>query len=211
MRVLIGCEMSGVVRDAFIAQGHDAWSCDIIPTERRGPHIVNDVRNVLDWGWDLAIFHPPCTYLSYAAMRYWNQPGREEKRREAMNFFMMCVHAPIPYMAIENPLGLPCQEYRQPDQTVHPYYFGDPFMKRTCLWLKGLPGLMYWQAGTLFEQTMTDLPEPIYSTQRADGIKKRHFSEARHGSKERSRTFPGIATAFAQQWGDYVKHAKEMA
>lgn len=201
MRVLVACEFSGVVREAFRAQGHDAWSCDIIPTEIPGPHIVNDVRNVLDWNWDLMIAHPPCRYLSYAGMRYWNEPGRAEKRQEAMQFFMTLVEAPIPHIAMENPRGLPGKLYRTPDQEIHPYYFGDSALKRTCLWLKNLPKLVWWEQDSFFSpRTTTEYPSAVYSTVRVGGVKMRHFTEASHGDKDRARTFPAVARAMAEQW-----------
>jgi len=182
MRVLIACEMSGVVRDAFIALGHDAWSCDIIPSERRGPHIVNDVRNVLDWNWDLMICHPPCTYLSYAGARWFKVPGRMDKAQEAYKFAMTLWNAPIPLIAMENPRGLLWKWFRKPDEIVHPYHFGDPMTKATCLWLKGLP-------------LMASL---ICVDPFVNWTKKGPHA---HNGKSRSRTFPGIAAAMASQWG----------
>lgn len=132
-RLLVACEFSGVVRDAFAAVGWDAWSCDLLPTEIPGKHIQGDVLEVLDEGWDLMIAHPPCTYLSYAANGYWHQPGRAEKRDEAMNFFMALVSAPVERICVENPVGLPNTVYRKPDQIIHPYFFGERELKKTCL------------------------------------------------------------------------------
>lgn len=202
MRVLVACEFSGHVRDAFARRGHDAWSCDFLPSETPGNHYQGDVLQILNDGWDLMIAHPPCTYLSYAANHCWNSPGREELREDAMQFFMDMVNAPIEKICVENPVGYPNTVYRKPDQVIHPYYFGDPFLKKTCLWLKGLPKLWYWKSDDLFgKQTATEYPKPIYATQRADGtVKLRHFSEAMHGSQIRSVTFPGIAEAMAEQW-----------
>lgn len=183
MRVLVACEFSGIVREAFRSQGHDAWSCDIIPTEIRGPHIVNDVRNVLDWDWDLMIAHPPCTFLSYAGLRWFKvQPDRMTKAEQAFDFFMQLVSAPIPHIAIENPKGYPRKWYREPDQIIHPYQFGDPVTKATCLWLKDLPPLMY--------SLTCDDPFVNWSKKGKHG----------HNGKSRSRTFPGIAAAMAHQW-----------
>lgn len=203
MRVLIACEYSGIVRDAFLAVGADAWSCDILPTERPGPHIVNDVRNVLDWDWDMMIAHPPCEKLTYAANHCWNAPGRAIERQMAADFFMLLYNADIPRIAIENPVGWMNTIFRKPDMIIHPYYFGDRQLKRTCLWLKGLPKLWYWNEDDLFgRKTVTAYPEPMYATQREDGLKLRYFSEGKHGGHERSRTFPGIAAAMAAQWGN---------
>ena len=129
LRVLVACEFSGIVREAFKVRGHDAWSCDLLPTEIPGQHIQGDVLEHLEDGWDMMIAHPPCTYLSYVGMRHWNKPGRAEKRVEAMQFFMRFIRANIPRICVENPLGYPSQVFRAPDQIIHPYYFGDPFQK----------------------------------------------------------------------------------
>lgn len=202
MKILVACEFSGVVREAFKLQGHDAWSCDLLPTEQPGNHIQVDVLSVLNDGWDLMIAHPPCQYLSYAGTHCWNQPGREEKRQEAMQFFMALINAPIARIAVENPRGVPGKLYRKPDQEIHPYYFGDAAMKRTCLWLKNLPKLVWWEQDSFFSpKTMTDRPKAVYATQREDGIKLRHFTEASHGNLNRARTFRAIARAMAEQWG----------
>src|SRR5438132_942736 len=134
MKVLIACEFSGVVRDAFAAKGHIAWSCDLLPSERPGNHIQGDVLDILGDGWDLLIGCPPCTYLSYVGKRHWNKPGRAELREDAMRFFLALANSSIDKIAIENPLGYPSKVFRKPDQTIHPYYFGEPVQKRTCLW-----------------------------------------------------------------------------
>ncbi|HSS99917.1 MAG TPA: hypothetical protein VLK33_22940 [Terriglobales bacterium] len=158
--------------------------------------------DILSEGWDLMIAHPPCRYLSYAANHVWNQPGREQKRREAMEFFLELYNAPISRVCVENPLGLPNSVFRKPNQIIHPYYFGESHLKRTCLWLRGLQNLWYWFDDDLFGQrTATAYPEPIYVTERENGVKLRHFSEAAHGEEKRSRTFPSVAEAMAQQWG----------
>ncbi len=200
MRVLVACEFSGVVRDAFAKRGHDAWSCDLLPSERAGSHIQGDVLKHLGDGWDLMVAHPPCTYLSYVGLRHWNKPGRAEKRDEAMAFFMALVNAPIERICIENPLGYPSKVYRKPDQTIHPYYFGEPVQKRTCLWLKNLPPLLY-------DKSKAIKPEPLYICKGVKSYgKKIHWTEGMAGvknrSKERSRSFESIASAMAEQWGD---------
>lgn len=200
MRVLVACEFSGIVREAFAARGHDAWSCDIIPTEQPGQHIINDVRNVLDWDWDLMIAHPPCTYLSYAGNAYWNKPGRKEKREAAEMFFEQLAGADIPRICVENPRGLPCQQFRPPDQIVEPYFFGEAIRKRTCLWLKGLPKLVWIKPWDMFDPpTAVEPPKPL-SVDRSG--KARHWTDsAVRDPKDRSRTFRGIAQAMAEQWG----------
>lgn len=202
MRVLIACEFSGTVREAFAALGHDAWSCDILPTERPGKHIRGDVLRVLDMGWDLMIAHPPCRYLTFAGVRHWNAPGREQLREESAEFFMRLVNAPIPKIAVENPVGEMNRRYRKPDQIIHPWMFGDSAYKKTCLWLKRLPPL-FWSKDPMFNTT-APLPEPV-SIDPPDARnpnKKRWFTDgSTRDPHERSRTFQGIARAMADQWG----------
>jgi len=200
MRVLVACEHSGIVREAFAARGHDVWSCDLEESLQPGNHIQADVLTVLDAGWDLMIAHPPCTYLTYAGMAHWNKPGRAEKREAAMEFFMQMVNAPIPRICVENPRGYPHQVYRQPDQVIHPWMFGDSAMKRTSLWLKNLPRLT-WADINLFGFEVTAVAPPAALTIDRRG-KKRHWTDsAVRDPMERSRTFPGIAAAMAAQWG----------
>lgn len=206
MRVLVACEFSGIVRDAFAARGHDAWSCDLLPTERPGNHIQGDVLEVLDEGWDLMIAHPPCTYISYAGIRWWNDDGRLEKRLEALRFFATLWQADIEKICIENPMGCAHTTITQYSQIVQPYYFGDPESKRTCLWLKNLPPLVHNKTNGLFEQATHVKPkvygyfkkgkkkgQPIYGTQYCKFMEDRGYI--------RSRFFPGIAKAMAEQWG----------
>jgi hypothetical protein len=214
----VACEFSGTVRDAFAARGHDAWSCDILPSEKPGNHIQDDVLKHLDDGWDLMVAHPPCTYLSYAGMAWWNRPGRSALREESMKFFIALWNAPIGKICLENPMGLPCQAFRKPSQRIDPFNFGEPIRKRICLWLKNLPVL--FTSKDLFPSTGIDLPppEPIYvGTRIATGKPKKrymmdssprrwHWTEPQSSShkdrqKERSRFFPSIAHAMANQWG----------
>lgn len=209
MRVLVACEFSGVVRRAFRERGHEAWSCDVLPAEDESEfHYQCDVRERLGDGWDLMVAHPPCTYLSFVGMRHWNAPGRREKREEGMAFFMEMMNAPIPRIAVENPLGYPSRVYRAPDQVVHPYYFGEPRQKRICLWLKNLPPLKYALADDLFgPRTSVPPPEPMYICQGKKSFgKKIHWVEGircprKDRGHERSRFFPSIASAMASQWG----------
>lgn len=208
LRVLVGCEYTGLVRDAFIAQGHYAMSCDLLPSESGGgDHYQGDIFDVLNDGWDLFIGHPPCTYISYAAMAYWNKPGRVYKRLQALEFFARLLDAPIPHVCIENPLGCADAVIRKPDQIIHPYYFGDSEMKRTCLWLVNLPKLVHVQQPDLFANTThVNKPEPIYIDYTG---KKRYFTDAIKGSNNgghaRSASFPGIANAMATQWSAYLQ------
>lgn len=142
MKVLVACEFSGAVREAFRALGHEAMSCDLLPTEVPGPHYCGDVRDVLDHGWDLMVAHPPCTYLASSGI-HWNSrtPGRSEKTDEAVAFVRELMDAPIQRIAIENPIGVLSSRIRKPDQIIQPWHFGHDASKSTCLWLKNLPKL----------------------------------------------------------------------
>lgn len=143
MKVLVGCEYSGVVRDAFIRRGHDAMSCDLLPTESSGSHYQGDIRDVLGDGWDLAIFHPPCTYLSVSGM-HWTTRGLRDPQltEDALDFVRLLMSAPIPRIALENPISVISSRIRKPDQIIQPWWFGDDASKKTCLWLKGLAPLV---------------------------------------------------------------------
>ena len=184
--MLIACEFSGTVRDAFLAEGHDAWSCDILPTESPGPHIQGDALEVLGEGWDLMVAHPPCTYLANSGVRWLHErPERWRGLVEGCVFFRRLLEAPIPRIAVENPVP---HKYARGlvgayDQTVQPWQFGDPETKRTCLWLKGLPPL---------------LPTEITSVREA---RVHRMAPGPDRQKERSRFFSGIARAMASQWG----------
>jgi hypothetical protein len=192
MKVLIACEFSVIVREAFAKRGHDAWSCDLLPTEIPGKHIQGDVLEILNDGWDLMIAFPPCTYLTYAGMSKWNVPGRQELREKAMEFFMSLYNAPIEKVAIENPRGYPCKIFRQPDQVINPFDFGEPERKTICLWLKGLPPLFH---GVTCEVH----PKKTYI--KSNGRKYNCYYHQGKNGKERSRFFKSIADAMAIQWG----------
>ena len=139
MRVLIACEYSGTVRDAFIAAGHDAMSCDLLPTDAPGPHWCGDVREVLGMGWDLMIAHPPCTHLAVSGARWFKD--KQQEQAEALEFVRLLLDAPIPRIALENPVSIISSRIRKPDQIIQPYEHGHEATKTTCLWLKGLPHL----------------------------------------------------------------------
>lgn len=183
MKVLIACEYSGAVRDAFIRGGHDAMSCDLMPTEAPGPHYQGDVRDVLDYPWDLMIAHPPCTHLSVSGARHFEAKRMDGRQQSAVSFFMALARAQIPMIAIENPVCIMSSMWRKPDQVIQPWQFGHGETKATCLWLKGLPLLR-----------PTDVVEG-----RESRIHRMPPSAERW--KERSRTFSGIAEAMATQWG----------
>ncbi len=207
MRVLIGCEFSGVVRQAFRAKGHDAWSCDLLSAQDGSEyHLQCDVLGVLDRRWDLAIFHPPCTHLASSGARWFKQKQADGRQQQGIDFFMALVNAPIERIAVENPIGVMSRVYRKPDQIIQPYWFGDSVQKATCLWLKNLPllrptkivdrGLIYvdprgHKHGGAFTMRAKRAYSPLMLLPR---------SEERW--KIRSRTFNGIAEAMAMQWSD---------
>lgn len=221
MKILIACEYSGRVRDAFIRGGHDAMSCDLLPTDAPGPHYQGDVRDVIDAGWDMMIAHPPCTYLTSAGL-HWNgrTPGRAEKTEEALDFVRLLLDAEIPKIAIENPVGCISTRIRKPTQTIQPWQFGEDASKATCLWLKGFPPL---QPTSYVSPRMVCcgnvLPEGVgkYGCPNCNGEKKalsRWSNQTNSGQnklppsedrwKIRSETYLGIAQAMAEQWGGLV-------
>ena len=199
MKVLVACEFSGVVRRAFQALGHETWSCDLEPAEDGSLwHAQGDVRRLLALGWDLMIAHPPCTYLCSSGARWWK--GREQEQKRAIEFFLELARAPIERIALENPIGRLSTAICLPHQIIQPWQFGHPETKATCLWLKNLPKLNY-----------TLIVEPDYirksdGSLRLDKKGKRcsriHWLSGRNPdrSKIRSRTYPGIAKAMAEQW-----------
>lgn len=190
MKVLVACELSGRVRDAFIAKGHDAVSCDLLPSQVPGPHIEGDVRAVLADHWDLMIAFPPCTYLCSSGL-HWNKrrPERQALTHEALDFVRELLEAPVERIALENPIGCISTQIRKPDQIVQPWMFGDDASKATCLWLKNLPPL---------EPTQV-LKKDRYANQTPSGQNKLGPSEER--AMLRSLTYPGLAHAMASQWG----------
>jgi hypothetical protein len=197
LKVLIACEYSGRVREAFRAIGHNAWSCDVIPSEDNSLyHIQDDVLKHLDNKWDLMIAHPPCTYLSVSGM-HWTARGKRDPKltEDALDFVRRLMDAPIDKIAIENPVSVISSRIRKPDQIVNPYQFGEDASKKTCLWLKGLPPLL---PTAFVEPRMID-GKPRWGNQCDSGQNKLAPSEDRW--KDRSRTYLGIAEAMATQWG----------
>lgn len=198
-RVLVACEYSGTVRDAFSTLGWDAWSCDIIPTEseqtqKEGKHIQADVLTVLNDGWDLMIGHPPCNYISFAGMNVWNNPGRSFRRLEALKFFAELWEAPIPHICLENPKSCASPVIAKYSQVIQPYYFGEPQMKTTWLWLKNLPLLKHTNV----------LPKPHPTSVDSSGKKRYYVDSKVRNPKERARFWNGIASAMAEQWTEYI-------
>lgn len=181
VRVLIACEFSGQVRRSFRALGHEAWSCDLLPSEDDSlHHVEGDVENLLLLDWDLMLAFPPCTHLAVSGARWFKD--KQAEQREAIAFFMAMVNAPIPHICIENPIGIMSSHYRKPDQIIQPWQFGHGEVKATCLWLKNLPKLV---------------PTDIVSGRTP---RVHHASPGPDRWKERSRTLPGVANAMADQF-----------
>ncbi len=184
MRVLIACEFSGIVRNAFLRRGHNAWSCDLLPTEDGSPyhHQANVLELLTRTQWDLMIAFPPCTHLAVSGARWFKD--KQEEQKHAIDFFMALVNAPITRIAIENPIGIMSTKHRKPDQIIQPWQFGHGETKATCLWLKGLP--------------------PLVPTNIVEGRHARVHREPPGPDrwKNRSRTYSGIAEAMADQWSD---------
>lgn len=204
-RVLIACEFSATVRDAFRARGFDAWSCDLLPTEGDPQwHLQRDVLSVIHWtrggrwrnerpDWDLLIAHPPCTDLAVSGARHFEAKRADGRQQAALNFVRMLMDAPIKHIAIENPISIISSQIRKPDQIIQPWQFGHGETKATCLWLKDLPGLT---------------PTSIVEGREA---RVHRMPPGPNRWKERSRTFPGIAAAMADQWGDYITRTMRLA
>jgi len=197
MRVLVACEFSGVVRRAFRERGHDAWSCDLLPAEDGALwHLQHDVLTQLKRGraenWDLMIAFPPCTHIAVSGARYFAEKRADGRQQAAIDFFMALANAPIPRIAIENPVGIMSTKWRRPDQTIQPWQFGHPESKTTCLWLKNLPPLK--------RTNVLPLPKSgRWSNQTPSGQNKLGPSPER--AQNRGRTYEGIAKAMASQWG----------
>jgi len=191
LRVLVACEFSGTVRQAFRRLGHDAWSCDLLPADDGGPHIQGDVTSVLGDGWDVMVAHPPCTHLASSGARHFHRKRLEQ--REALEFVQCLLDAPIRFIALENPVGVISTAIRKPDQIIQPYQFGHPESKKTCLWLKNLPPL----------EPSDVLPDRgRWENQTPSGQNRLPPSADRW--KKRSLTYKGIAAAMAKQWGAHA-------
>lgn len=212
MRVLIACEESQSVCLEFRAKGHEAFSCDVLDCSGGRPeyHIKGDVLEIIQDNWDLMIGFPPCTHLAVSGAAWFEEKIKDGRQQEGIDFFMALVNAPIKRIAIENPVGVMSSQYRKPDQTIQPYYFGDPFEKRTHLWLKNLPLLFHSGAPDLFNDKVTHVEheERYYWIDSKTGKKKSqpawYATASQKGGergKRRSKTFLGIARAMADQWG----------
>jgi hypothetical protein len=192
MRVLIACEYSGTVRDAFLAQGHDATSCDLLPTDRPGPHYQGDIVDILGDGWDLMVAHPPCTHLAVSGAKHFAQKQADGRQAAALEFVRALMDAPIPRICVENPVSIISTRIRKPDQIIQPWQFGHEATKATCLWLKGLPPLVptniVGKGARHVTKSGKSLPQWYNLPPSADRW------------KIRSATFQGIADAMASQW-----------
>lgn len=205
MKILIACEYSGVVRDEFIKLGHDTISCDILPTEKEGPHYQGDVRDILNQHWDLIIAHPPCTYLSVSGL-HWNKkdPARALKTEQALEFVRLFMNHKCPRICIENPVSCISSKIRKPDQIIQPYEFGHDASKKTCLWLKGLPKLKL----TKYIDPRIVNGKPRWGNQTDSG--QNNLPPSKDRAKIRSMTYQGIAEAMANQW-DLAMAAAQIA
>ena len=198
MKILIACEYSGIVRGAFAAKGHDAWSCDLLPTEQLGQHIQGDVLEILDDGWDLMIAHPPCTYLAVSGARWFKY--RRKEQEDALEFVRKLMDAPIEMIAIENPISVISTKIRKPDQIIQPWMFGHFESKATCLWLKGLPHLA--PTNIVEPDYMRNPDGSVYRDAKGSRYSKIHYLSRwkKDRGKLRSRTYGGIAEAMSAQW-----------
>lgn len=212
-RILVACERSGKIRDAFLALGHDAMSSDLQDTISPGPHYKGDVFDIIDNGWDLMIAHPPCTHLAVSGAAHFAKKRADGRQQQGIDLFMRFTKVNIPRWAIENPVGIMSNLYRPYDQLIHPWMFGDPYQKATCLWTKGLPKLIPTNYDApLFGMTV-DKGDFIEWVDKKTGKKKRQPKwyaacrglEASERSNVRSQTFPGIAKAIATQWSAFIE------
>ena len=195
MKVLVACEYSGIVRDAFTSKGHDAWSCDILPTESPGNHFQGDILEHLDKGWDLMIAHPPCTHLAVSGARWFTEGKKPwSLQEEALDFVRKLLDAPIDKIALENPVSVISTKIRKPNQIIQPFEYGHDVTKRTCLWLKNLPNLK-----------PTKIVKPDIVEKNGYKMSRHHWETFKLPSKirgkVRSRFYEGIAEAMADQWG----------
>lgn len=216
IKILIACEESDEVRGRFEKLGFDAWSCDL--QENRNPnakHYKGDVFDIINEGWDVMIAFPPCTHLAVSGAAWFEKKRKDGRQQEGIDFFIKMVNASIKHIAIENPIGIMSRLYRKPDQIIQPYYFGDMAQKTTCLWLKNLPKLYHNNKPNLFDSVITHSSKGEFKEWidcKTGKIKRQSlfYAESRslkpdERSKVRSKTFPGIAEAMANQWSNYLK------
>ena len=197
MKVLIACEFSGTVRNAFAKLGHDAWSCDLEPTETEGNHYQGDMFDIVNDGWDLIIAHPPCTHLAVSGARHFAKKRADGRQQQGIDFFMRVANINVPKLAVENPIGIMSTLYRKPNQIIQPYQYGHKTTKATCLWLKGLPLLqptnIVDKGGIVTFKSGKRMSEWFYESSQL---------KPKEREKMRNKTFQGIADAMADQWGN---------
>jgi hypothetical protein len=198
IKILIACEESDEVRDRFERMGFDAWSCDLQENRNRNAkHYQGNVFDIINDNWDAMIAFPPCTDLAVSGAAYFERKRNDGTQQKAIDFFMRIANADIKHIAIENPVGIMSKIWRKPNQIINPYYFGDEARKKTCLWLKNLPGLIHVKEPNLFEKETTWVSEGKV----VNGYPAWMFN---NDKKHRSKTFPGIAQAMSSQWGNYL-------
>ena len=192
MKILVACEFSGIVRDAFRAKGHDAISCDLLPTESEGPHYQGDIRDILYDKWDMVLAFPPCTHLASSGARWFKEKQKDGRQQQGIDFFNLFTNLDCPKVMIENPIGIMSTHYRKPDQIIQPWQFGHEESKKTCLWLKGLPFLK--------PTNIKMLPKSGYWTNQTPSGQNK-LGPAPDRAKNRSKTYLGISKAMGEQWG----------
>lgn len=219
MKVLVACEESQAVCKEFRALGHEAYSCDLLPASGGMPewHIQGDVLETIEGQhWDLMIAFPPCTHLAVSGARHFEQKRKDGRQQAAIDFFMKMVNAPIEHIAVENPVGIMSTQYRKPDQCIHPYYFGDEYSKKTCLWLKNLEPLKHYPPNAQLaigdeEPKVTHVDKGEFVTFSSGKRMAKWYNDAggKNGGHLRSKTFPGIAKAIAEQFSKQIEEKKK--
>jgi hypothetical protein len=204
IRVLVACEYSGRVRDAFSAKGFDATSCDLLPSRTPGKHYQGNVMDIINDGWDLLIGFPPCTFISNVNTKWRSDIERLKQACKAMEFFAELYSAPIERIALENPVGMLSTCFRKPDQIIQPYYFGGNQMKTTCLWLKNLPKLHHVSQDNLFEKSTHGTLSEEFTSNKSH--RQSHWYNK--NKSERSTLFPAIANAMADQWSEVLLNCR---
>lgn len=221
MKVLLACEESQAVCKEFRSLGHEAYSCDILPTSGDNPewHIQGDLMDVMYSGeWDMMVAFPPCTHLAVSGAKHFKQKQEDGRQQEGIDFFLKVANAPIEFIVIENPVGIMSTLYRKPDQIIHPYYFGDPYSKKTCLWLKNLEPLKHYKPGDQLEigdpfAKITHVDPGEYVTFSSGKRMPKWYNDAsgKNAGHLRSKTFPGIAKAIAEQFTYQVESSFSIA
>ena len=205
MKILLACEESQAVCLEFRKKGHEAFSADIMECSGPNPewHIQGDVLDIINDNWDMMVAFPPCTHLAVSGAKHFEKKKADGRQKSGIDFFMKMIKAPIEKIAVENPIGIMSTMYQKPDQIIHPYYFGDPYSKSTCLWLKGLPKLKHVSEkdSPLFPEEITHVDKGEFVTFSSGKRMPAWYNKASGNGHLRSKTFPGIAKAMAEQWG----------